>query len=68
MLIGIAVGIPGTYAVMKGLSNLLFGVAPFDVRTIAASALVLTVITVAATLVPARRAGAIDPQECLRCS
>jgi putative ABC transport system permease protein len=46
--------------------GLLIGVAPLDVPTFAAVALALAVTVFAATLVPARRAVAVEPMEALR--
>ena len=63
---GIALGVPISSASMRGLSALLFGIAPFDPATVAACASVLIAITAAAAFLPARRAAAIDPQECLK--
>ena len=53
-------------AVMRAAGALLFGVEPFDVVTIAACGIGLMAIAAAAALWPARRAAAIDPQECLK--
>ena len=64
--LGIIVGVPAAYAAMRSISALLFGVAPFDIVTMAACALALIGITTAAALWPARRAAAINPQECLK--
>ena len=67
-IVGLIVGIPGAYAIMRAVASLLFGVAPFDPLTIAACAVALLAVATAAALVPARRAAAIDPQEYLRCT
>jgi putative ABC transport system permease protein len=48
------------------MRSLLFGVAPTDVATFCAIPLLLLIISVAATSVPARRASQVDPAECLR--
>ena len=65
-LVGIVVGVPCAYALMRTISALLFGVAPFDVATILGSVVTLILITVAAAALPAWRASAIDPHECLK--
>jgi hypothetical protein len=64
--IGLILGIPGTYAIMRVIGALLFDVASFDLPTIAASGIALMAIATIATLWPARRAATIDPQECLK--
>ena len=48
------------------MSSLLFGVKPVDAATFATSAGVLMVAALAASYIPARRAGAVDPVETLR--
>lgn len=65
--VGIAAGIPAVYAVMRGLSALLYGISPFDGWTLAACAAALLVIAAAAAFWPARRASTIAPIECLKC-
>ena len=64
--IGLILGIPGTYAIMQAVAAFLFDVAPFDLPTIAGSGVALMALATAAALWPARRAAAIDPQECLK--
>ncbi|HEX7140579.1 MAG TPA: FtsX-like permease family protein, partial [Vicinamibacterales bacterium] len=48
------------------LSSLLYGVTPLDWRTFAAVALLLTLISLLAALVPTRRAATVDPIIALR--
>jgi ABC-type lipoprotein release transport system permease subunit len=48
------------------MSALLFGISPTDVATFAGSALLLAIIAVAASLVPALRASRVDPLVALR--
>jgi putative ABC transport system permease protein len=64
--IGMAVAAPATYVLMRMASALLFGVPPFDLPTVAGSMLALGAIAAGAAVVPAWRAAALDPQECLR--
>jgi putative ABC transport system permease protein len=48
------------------LSSLLYGITPLDWRTFAAVALLLTLVSLLAALVPTRRAARIDPIIALR--
>jgi predicted permease len=59
---GTAAGIATT----RLLSSLLYGVTPLDWRTFAAVALLLTLISLLAALVPTRRAATVDPIIALR--
>jgi ABC-type antimicrobial peptide transport system permease subunit len=63
---GVAIGITGALCLTRLMQSLLFGVAPTDVATFCAIPLLLLIISVAATSVPARRAAQVDPAECLR--
>ncbi len=65
-LIGLLLGIPGAYAIMRTLAALLFDVAPFDIPSIAVCGLALMAVAAVAALWPARRAATINPQECLK--
>jgi putative ABC transport system permease protein len=64
---GTAIGLAGAVAVTRLMQNLLFGVAPLDAVSFAAAPIVLLLVALAASLVPARRAAATDPAEALRC-
>ncbi|MGH9485944.1 MAG: FtsX-like permease family protein, partial [Terriglobales bacterium] len=63
---GIAVGLALALALAKALAAYLFGVAPRDPFTLAASAALLAVCAFAAAWLPARRAAAVAPLETLR--
>ena len=65
-LAGIAIGAPGIYATHRALAALLFDVPRFDLTALGACAAGLLAIAAVAALWPARRATAIDPQECLK--
>jgi hypothetical protein len=64
--IGVAVGGAGTWIVGRLFENRLFGVDPGDPATLAAAAGKLVLTALAASWIPARPAGAIDPVETLR--
>jgi predicted lysophospholipase L1 biosynthesis ABC-type transport system permease subunit len=63
---GFLAGIPGAYVLSRYLSSQLFGVAPTDVWTGAASLAILGFVALVSGLVPARRASVIDPITALR--
>jgi ABC-type antimicrobial peptide transport system permease subunit len=66
VLVGVAVGVAGAWAVSRALSALLFGVTPGDLPSYAVAAAGLTLAALVATLVPARRAVGVDPATALR--
>ena len=65
-VIGVAVGLAASYALTRSLSALLFGVTPTDAPTFIALPLFITFVAVAASVVPALRAGRVDPMTALR--
>ena len=64
--VGLAIGLVGAAALMRVLSTLLFGVAPFDPVTYASVAAALGSVALAATWIPARQATRVDPMLALR--
>ena len=64
--LGIALGIGGALAFSGLLHNLLFGVTAFDPVTLIAVPVILLGVTLAAGLLPARRATLVDPVVVLR--
>ena len=65
-LTGAAVGIAGAFAATRLLSSLLFGVTPTDPLTFLGVSLLLLLVAVLASWLPARRATKVDPMEALR--
>ena len=65
--IGLALGLVGALMVSRLLRGLLFGVSPTDFFTFAAVSILLAVVALAASYVPARRAARMDPMVALRC-
>jgi predicted permease len=65
-LCGVAIGTTGAFAVSRLMRSLLFGVTPFDPFTFVAISLLLTLVTLLASYIPARRVAQIDPIVALR--
>ncbi len=66
LAIGLAVGIPSAIALGRYVSSQLFGIEPNDPWIAVSTMALLTVISAAAGLIPARRASQIDPILALR--
>jgi len=64
--VGLVLGLAGAAAVTRVLRAVLYGVSPTDPLTFGAVALLLGFVAVAASLDPAHRAAAVDPQTALR--
>ena len=65
-VIGIILGIGGAFALTRVISSLLFGVGSSDPLTFTGAALLLGLITLLATLIPAFAATRIEPSTALR--
>jgi predicted permease len=59
--IGIAMGMAAAVVFARTLSSVLFGVTPWDPATLASAAGLIAFSTLAASYLPARRAGRVDP-------
>ena len=64
--IGIGLGLGGAWALTRLLRGMLYGVSPMDPLTLAAGAVVLSLIALLGCYLPARRAARIDPMVALR--
>jgi putative ABC transport system permease protein len=64
--IGLAVGFAGALVVSRVLASVLYGVKPTDPVSFGAVALVLTLVALLASYVPARWATRVDPMRALR--
>jgi predicted permease len=65
-LVGIAIGLPLAYASMRLLRTMLYGLGPNDALSFAAALAGITLVALAASLIPARRAASVDPLTALR--
>jgi predicted permease len=65
-LMGVIVGVLGALALMRLLSGMLFEIKPSDPLTLAAVAVLLSVVALLACYIPARRAMRVDPMVALR--
>jgi predicted permease len=65
-LIGVALGLAGAAGATRLLAGLLYGVRPLDPGTFIGVSVLLLVVAVGASLIPARRATAVDPVVALR--
>jgi hypothetical protein len=64
--IGLAVGLPAAFAASQVTQSFLYGVTPTAPHVFVIAAVVLALAAIVATLVPARRAAAIDPVAVLK--
>jgi predicted permease len=64
--IGVAVGLPASFAVTKLIQSQLYGVGPRDPATLVIATAVLAVVAFLSAWLPAARAARIDPMEALR--
>ncbi len=65
-LAGVGVGILAALAMTRVLQSFLYGISAYDPLTFFAVALLLTIVAVAASFFPARRATLVDPMVALR--
>ena len=63
---GVVIGLPIAFAVARLLRSMLFGLTSTDPLASIAALAGIAVVTIVATVLPARRAAAIDPMRALR--
>jgi len=66
LLWGLVIGLSGALALSLVMANLLVEIRPGDPTTLAAISALLTIVSIAACLIPARRAASVDPVIALR--
>jgi putative ABC transport system permease protein len=64
--IGLLVGLAGTFATVRAMSSMLYGVDAYDLPTLGVVAAVLSGVAGLACFLPARRITKADPMEALR--
>jgi ABC-type antimicrobial peptide transport system permease subunit len=66
MGVGLLIGCLGAWAAGRAMQGILFEVTSFHLTTFAVTALVMSLVTLFATLLPALRAARIEPVEAMR--
>jgi predicted permease len=66
LLVGLAVGLAGAFALTRILKSLLFEVSALDPVALAVACFLMVVIGILAALIPASRAARVDPMTVLR--
>ena len=65
-LIGVLLGTAGAVALGRVLANFVYGVSTRDVPTLLVVSMLLLMVALAASVVPAYRATRVDPMQILR--
>jgi predicted permease len=65
-LVGIAAGVGGALGLTRLVKSMLYGIEPYDPATLVSGVVVLLLVALAASWIPARRAARVQPMEALR--
>jgi ABC-type antimicrobial peptide transport system permease subunit len=63
---GLVLGLMGAFFAVRLIRSQIFGAAPFDLASMLAICLLLSAVALLAGLIPARRAGRLDPLTAMR--
>ncbi len=66
VVLGAVIGIPVAFGVTRFVSSFLYGLTARDPVTMALATALLALVTIIASLLPARRASKVDPMVALR--
>ncbi len=66
LVVGLAAGLVGAFALTRALKSLLFEVSALDPAALVVACLLMTVVGLLAALIPASRAAGVDPMTVLR--
>lgn len=66
VVVGLAIGLPASWAAARLISNQLFALSPSDPLTLITAVTLLTIVAALAGYLPARRAARVDPLNALR--
>jgi ABC-type antimicrobial peptide transport system permease subunit len=66
VVMGLGVGLAGAFALRRTLDRLVYGVSTSDPTTFVALPLILALVAIVASLIPALRAAKVDPMTALR--
>jgi ABC-type antimicrobial peptide transport system permease subunit len=64
--IGALLGAVGLFFTVRFIDQMLYGVSSFDLTTLIAVGLILTLVVLLASFWPARRAASVDPMTAMR--
>lgn len=66
LLFGVVLGVGGTWAAGRAMQSVLFEVEPFDLTILLLAGVVMSLVVIAASLLPSRQASLVSPNEALR--
>jgi putative ABC transport system permease protein len=66
LLVGLAAGLAGAFALTRALKSLLFEVSALDPVALAVACVLMTLVGILAAAIPAIRAAGVDPMTVLR--
>ena len=66
-LAGVIAGVAASFGLLRMLQGLVYGVTPTDPLVLGAVSLLLVIVALGASYIPARRAARVDPVTALRC-